>query len=68
MTRREKGLSSPGRNKNLGTFVWGLVSLWPAVPDGDICAGWMISVEALRVSRVLCGHLEGCCGDLSEHV
>lgn len=56
MTRREKGLSSPGRNKNLGTFVWGLVSLWPAVPDGDICAGWMISVEALRVSGAHCVH------------
>lgn len=56
MTRREKGLSSPGRNKNLGTFVWGLVSLWSAEPDGDICAGWMISVEALRVSKAHCVH------------
>ena len=63
-----EGPLQPRKEQKSGDFCWGLVSLWPAVPDGDICAGRMISVEALRVSRVLCGHLEGCCGDLSEHV
>ena len=61
LTRREKGdrLLQPGGGQRFGAFVWGLVSLWPEVPDGDICEGWMLSTEAWTVSRAYLWSLRG---------
>lgn len=49
--RREMEMSPPAWEGTEIGGPLGPVSLRAAVPDADICGGWMVSAEALRVSR-----------------